>query len=228
MAGFWRSHAGAPGARPDGSMSLNYSSPLGDEVLVVMEGEATVTVVKTGKVHTLTKGTIMCHPKGLELRWDVKGPYFKKYWLIWDCDNVATPSEELVFFNVNDNPPDWQPYSWVEPVEGEHTDGEIYIIKGTGSTGTYMCGLWRAGVGIAGCNPDGSLTIPYTSVYGDETELLIEGATHVRNDETGEEFDCHAGDVIGFHHGVHVTWSQKPPFIRKFWVITNAELPAEA
>jgi uncharacterized cupin superfamily protein len=228
MAGFWRCHAGAPGARNDGSSLLTYSAPLGDEALVVVEGEATVTVVATGEQHLLTPGTIMCHPKNLELTWDIKGPYFKKYWVIWDSPKEATPSEELVIFNTNANPENWEPYSWTEPVEGEFTDGEIYIIKGTGSTGTYMCGLWRAGVGIAGCEPDGSKTIAYTSVYGDETEFLLEGSVHVRNDETGEEFDAHAGDVIGFFPGVHVTWTQNPPFIKKFWVITNEELPAEA
>ncbi len=226
MAGFWRCGPNSPGARPDGSGTVHYSAPLGDECLVVQEGEATVTVVETGEQHLLTPGTIMIHPKGLELRWDVKAPYFKKYWVIWDSPKEATPSKELIFGNTNDNPAEWEPYSWVEPVEGEVIDGEVYFITKTGSTGTMMAGMWRAGVGIAGCNPDGSKTIPYTSVYGDETELLLEGATHVRNDETGEEWDCHAGDVIGFHKGLHVTWTQAPPFIKKFWVITDEELPA--
>jgi uncharacterized cupin superfamily protein len=226
MAGFWRCTPNSPGARPDGSSSLIYSAPLGDEALIVLEGEATVTVVKTGVKHHLTPGTIMCHPKGLELHWETQGPYFKKYWLIFDSPNVAYPSEELVFANVNDNPKDgWEAYSWTEPGEGEWTDGEVLFIKRTGSTGTYMCGLWRAGVGSPGCNPDGSKTIPYTSVYGDETEFILEGTTHIRNDETGETWDCERGDVIGFHHGLHVTWSQDGPFMKKFWVITNEELP---
>jgi uncharacterized cupin superfamily protein len=203
LAGFWRCTPNSPGARPDGSCTLTYSAPLGDEALIVLEGEATVTVVKTGVKHLLTPGTIMCHPKNLELLWDIKSPYFKKYWLIWDSPTEATPSEELVFANVNDNPENgWEPYSWTEPGEGDWTDGEVYFIKRTGSK-----------------------TIPYTSVYGDETEFLLEGTVHIRNDETGEEWDCQRGDVIGFHHGLHVTWSQNGPFIKKFWVITNADLP---
>jgi hypothetical protein len=62
----------------------------------------------------------MCHPKGLELLWETKPPFFKKYWAIWDGTEAATPSNELTFANINDNPDDWQPFSW-EEAEGRRT-----------------------------------------------------------------------------------------------------------
>ena len=46
------------------------------------------------------------------------------------------------------------------------------------------------------------------------------------NEETGEEYDLKAGDVIGLPSGVPVTWTSKPPFLKKFFVITNEALPA--
>jgi uncharacterized cupin superfamily protein len=225
MAGLWRTHAGAPGAAPDGSSSIVYSSPLGDEVAVVLDGAATVTVAKTGKQHRLEPGTIMCHPKGLELRWDIEAPYLKKYWVIWDSPQAATPRDDVIIANVNDNPPAWETYTWTEPLEGDQVCGELFFVCPDGSTGTRMCGLWRSGVGIGGCAPDGSTTVPYTATLGDETILLLEGEVHVRDDETGEEHDFRAGDVLILPSGHHATWTSKAPFTKKLWVITKDQLP---
>jgi uncharacterized cupin superfamily protein len=56
--------------------------------------------------------------------------------------------------------------------------------------------------------------------------LLLEGRAHLRVDETGEEFDFRAGDVIALPSGLHCTWTSEAPFVKKFWVITNEDLPA--
>jgi len=227
MSGLWRAASTAPGCEPDGSCRVRYSAPLGDENLCVLEGEATVTVVSTGKQHHLTPGTIMCHPKGVELLWETKPPFFKKYWVIWDSPKAATPSNELGFANINDNPGDWLPFSW-EEAEGPQDCGELFFIKQSGSTGTMMCGIWRSGKGIHGCDTNGVSTIPYTAPLGDETIILLEGQVHIRDDETGEEYDLQAGDLAGYSHGHHITWTSKGPFVKKFWTITMDQIPAPA
>jgi hypothetical protein len=84
-----------------------------------------------------------------------------------------------------------------------------------------MAGVWRYGIGMPGCAPDGSVTVPYTAPLGDETMLLLDRQVHVRN----EEHDFRAGDVIGLSSGLRQTWTSKGPFAKKFWVITNENLP---
>lgn len=224
-AGFWRYHAGAPGANADGSGTVVWSSPLGDESAVVVEGSAVITVTSTGKQYEVGPGSIVYEPKGLEQRWEIKGPYFKKAWFIWDSDKpTGAKSDDLIIANVNDNPTEWTPYDFTEPLEGDLTKGELVILRPEGTNGTLLSGLWRSGKGIAGSEADGTLVTPYTGTLGDETILLLEGEVHVRNDETGEEFDFRAGDLIALPSGVHVTWTSKGPFVKKFWVITKDEL----
>lgn len=81
-AGFWRYHAGAPGADADGSGTVAWSSPLGDECAVVIEGSAVITVTETGERHEVGPGSIIYEPKGLEQSWEINGRYFKKFWVI--------------------------------------------------------------------------------------------------------------------------------------------------
>jgi uncharacterized cupin superfamily protein len=227
MAGFWRYHAGAPGANPDGSGTVVWSSPLGDECAVVMEGSAVITVKETGKQYEVGPGSIIYEPKGLEQSWEIKGPYFKKFWAIWDgTDATGAKADDLIIGNVNDNPADWTPYDFTEPLEGDLTKGELVILRPEGSTGTLLSGLWRSGKGIPGGEEDGTLVTPYTGTLGDETILLLEGEVHMRNDETGEEWDFRAGDLIAIPSGVHITWTSKGPFVKKFWVITKDALSA--
>ncbi|TQC49943.1 hypothetical protein EEB14_07370 [Rhodococcus sp. WS4] len=77
--------------------------------------------------------------------------------------------------NISDNPESWEPHEWVEPGRGLQAIGKFFALQSTGSTGTLMCGLWRTGGGIAGCEPDGSSTVSYTAPIGDEATLLLEG-----------------------------------------------------
>lgn len=226
-AGFWRYHAGAPGANADGSGTVVWSSPQGDECAIVIEGSATITVKSTGKSYDVGPGSIIYEPKGLEQSWEIKGPYFKKFWANWDgSEPTGAAADDLVIANVNDNPPEWIPFEFTEPLEGDLTKGEFIVLRESGSTGTLLSGLWRSGKGIADSESraDGTLVTPYTGTLGDETQLLLEGEVHVTNDETGEEFDFKAGDVIGLPSGVHLTWTSKGPFTKKFWVVTKDQL----
>ncbi|WP_224401707.1 cupin domain-containing protein [Pseudonocardia sp. ICBG1034] len=228
QAGFWRTGPTAPGANPDGSHTIVYSSPLGDETAVVLEGSATVTVNATGEKHELVPGSVLSHPKGVELTWEVRAPYFKKYWVIWDGTDVnpAAPTEVTVV-NHNDNPQEWAEYHFIEPAEGPQVAGELFFIREGGSTGTHLSGVWRSGKGIAGSDtdPDGTLRTPYTGVLGDETILLLEGEVEVRETESGRVTNYRAGDLIGLNSGQHITWTSKGPFTKKLWVITKDRLP---
>lgn len=223
-AGFWRTHAGAPGAGKDGTHRVVYSSPLGDETACVLEGTATLTVKKTGQKFRIAPGSIVSSPKNLEVLWEIDAPNFKKYWCIFNGTHAtANPPTDLKIANVNDNPPQWQEYHFEEPKEGPQVCGELYFIREGGSTGTMLCGVWRSGKGIAATHyeADGTATTPYTGTLGDETILLLEGEVDVTDTATGQMRSFRAGDVIGLSSGMHVTWRGKGPFVKKLWVITR-------
>lgn len=228
MAGFWRTGPTSPGASSDGAHRVFYSSPLGDETAVVLEGSATLTVKSTGKKHHVSPGSIISSPKGLEVTWDIDGPYFKKYWCIFNGSQpTPNPPKDLLISNINDNPTDWAAYHFTEPKEGPLVAGELFFIRQGGSTGTMMSGIWRSGKGIPGTNVDsnGTLMTPYTGVLGDETILLLEGEVEVVETKTGKRHSFKAGDVIGLSSGMHVTWTSKGPFSKKLWVISRDQLP---
>jgi uncharacterized cupin superfamily protein len=225
-AGLWRTGPGIAGCQPDGSCHVKYSAPDADETVVILEGSAEITVTATGKKYRLEAGSIMSHPKGLDITWEISPPFLKKFWVLWDSPHAATPGADLYVANISDNPATWTPYEWVEPAHGLQVCGELFTIRDTGATGTLMCGLWRTGAGIAGCAADGSSTVPYTAPLGDETMLLLEGRAHLVNEETGEEYDFSAGDVVCLPSGLPVRWTSQAPFVKKFWVITNETPPA--
>ena len=223
--GFWRTGKGIPGCNEDGSCHVDYSAPLGDETMVILEGTATVTVAATGKQYRLEAGTIISHPKGVALSWDIDAPFLKKFWILWDSPAPSVKDDDVYVGHISDNPEAWEPFTWDEPDHGSMVCGELFKLRSTGSTGTLICGMWRAGVGIAGCAPDGSTAIPYTSPLGDEIELLLEGAYHVVNEDTGETHNLRGGDVLAMPRGTRLSWSSKGPFAKKFWLIANASLP---
>jgi len=225
-AGLWRTGYEIPGCEADGSCRINYSAPLGDETMVILEGSAEVTETATGRKHEIAAGTILSHPKGVDLYWEISRPFLKKFWVMWDSPKSATKEDHLYVANVSDNPSTWKPFKWIEPEHGRQTCGEVHTIRRTGSTGSYMCGLWRTGVGIAGCAPNGTATFPYSAPLGDETLLLLEGQANVVNEDTGEEYNLSAGDMVGLPSGLPVTWTSTTPFLKTFKVITRDALPA--
>lgn len=229
QAGFWRTGPTSPGCAKDGSHTVVYSSPLGDETACVLEGSATLTVTATGQKFHIAPGSIVSSPKNLEVTWEINGPYFKKYWCIFNgTQATATPPRDLLVSNMNDNPEEWQEYHFVEPKEGPQVAGELFFIRPGGSTGTMMSGIWRSGKGIAGTNVDakGALVTPYTGTLGDETILLLEGEVDVVETLSGKKHSFRAGDVIGLSSGMHITWTSRGPFSKKLWVITKDQLAA--
>lgn len=227
-AGFWRFAPGSPGAAPDGSMRALYSAPLGDEMAVVLDGCVTLTVQATGERHRATPGSIICSPKNVEVLWEFDAPSFKKFWCIFDGSypNPNAPKDLLVA-NVSDNPPEWQEYAFTEPAEGPLVAGELIVLRGSGATSRAMCGLWRSGKGIAGSDVDatGAMKTVYTATLGDETCLLLEGEVEIVETLSGKRHSFRAGDVIGMSSGMHITWTSKGPFSKKFWVITKDQPP---
>jgi len=224
MAGLWRTGREIPGCESDGSCHVDYSAPLGDETMVILEGSATVTIAATGEQHRLEAGTIISHPKNVVLSWDIDPPFLKKFWIIWDCPNEGTAESGVYVGNINDNPADWMPYEWDEPGHGTQVCGELFALRSTGSTGALKCGLWRTGVDIAGCDVDGSSSVPYSAPLGDETMLLLEGQALLVNEQTGEEYAFKAGDIIALPSGLKTRWTSKGPFVKKFWIITNEDV----
>ncbi|NKJ45050.1 MULTISPECIES: cupin domain-containing protein [unclassified Novosphingobium] len=227
-AGFWRTGPSAPGAAADGSHTIVYSSPLGDETACVIDGTAVLTVIATGKSYKVGPGSIIYSPKGLEVQWEIEGPSFKKWWCIWNgSEPTANPPQDLLIMHTSENPDEWQEYHFVEPAEGAQVAGELYFNRSAGSTGTMLSGVWRSGKGIAGTNVDekGTLVTPYTGVLGDETILLLEGEVEVVETDTGKVHNFKAGDSIGLSSGMHITWTSKGPFSKKLWVITRDVLP---
>jgi uncharacterized cupin superfamily protein len=180
-----------------------------------------------GQKFHIAPGSIVSSPKGLEVKWEISGPYFKKYWCIFNgTQSTANPPRDLLVTNMNDNPADWQEYHFTEPKEGALVAGELFFIRPGGSTGTMLSGIWRSGKGIAGTHVDGkgAMMTPYTGVLGDETILLLEGEVDVVETLSGKQHHFRAGDVIGLSSGMHITWTSRGPFSKKLWVITRDQL----
>lgn len=226
--GLWRAGINVAGCGRDGSCEFEYTAPTGDETLIVLEGTATLTVKSTGKQFQLEAGSIVSQPKNVAVTWKIDGPFFKKFWIVWDCASPGTVENDLYVGHITDDPKSvpgdvktWQPFTWEEQGHGTLTRGELFMLRSTGSTGSLMCGLWRSGVGIIGCEKDGSTHIPYSSPLGDEIELLLEGQFHVSNLDTGEEHHFKGGDILAIPSGANLIWRSKAPFAKKFWFITN-------
>lgn len=222
--GLWRTGKDIAGCNADGSCHVDYSAPLGDETMVILEGTATVTIAATGEQYRLEAGTIISHPKDVALTWDIDGPFLKKFWILWDSPLTGVKEDKVYVGHISDSPENWQPFEWEEPGHGPMVCGELFTLRATGSTGMLTCGLWRAGVGIPGCAPDGSTAIPYTSPLGDEIELLLEGHYRVVNEDTGETHDLKGGDILAMPRGTRLSWSSTSPFAKKFWLIANADV----
>ena len=58
-----------------------YSSELGDETFLVLEGEVHITVEETGEVFEYRVGDIGSWSQGTRTVWDIKAP-FKKFYVV--------------------------------------------------------------------------------------------------------------------------------------------------
>lgn len=221
-AGLWRTGHQIAGCEPDGSCWVKYSAPLGDETMVLLEGAVRITETASGRQHHVAAGSILSHPKHVDLLWEISRPFLKKFWVIWDCPTPGTREDHLYVASIHDNPPQWTPCAWEVPGREPQVCGESHVIRRTGSTGHLRCELWRTGVGIAGCAADGTATVRHATPHGDETMLLIEGRARLVNDETGEVHDLVGGDVIALPAGLPVTWTSQGPYLKLFRVTTRA------
>ncbi|KIW18899.1 hypothetical protein PV08_03188 [Exophiala spinifera] len=224
-SGLWRTGAVMPGCNADGTCDVIYSAPLGDETMLILEGSSEVTVTATGKKYHFEAGSILSHPKHVDLSWHVNAPFLKKFWTIWDCPIPGTKEDDLYVGHINDNPASWTPFSWDEPGVGPQTAGEVSLVRNRGSTGTLQVGLWRTGPGMPGCKPDGSAVFPYSAPLGDETIMVLEGQVTVTEDESGKTSSFQAGDIVALPSGLKITWTSVGPFVKTFFVLTNGTHP---
>ncbi len=135
---------------------------------------------------------------------------------------TATNPRRIHIGNRNFNPSQWTDFGWNDPRHGPQIKGEVAVIRDDGTSGSLQCGLWRTGVGLAGCAPDRSASVRRASPRGDETMLLLEGQAQLVNDETGEIYHLEGGDVIGLPAGLPVTWTSRGPYLKLFRVTTRA------
>lgn len=225
-SGTWRTVAQAAGCRPDGSCTVVYSAPLGDETMFILEGNVEITITKTGRKHRVQAGSMISHPKNLDVTWEISGPFLKKMWVIWDSPNAnAHQFDDMIIRSSNDLVDGWIPFEWDEPVHGPSKEGEIFVLRDKGATGTLMAGLWRTGLTSPVKRADGGCQVKYSSPLGDETFLLLEGAATLTVMQTGEQYHIKAGDIVGHPKNLDVLWDIKTPFLKKYWVITDAESP---
>ncbi|CAO2650359.1 Nn.00g016510.m01.CDS01 [Neocucurbitaria sp. VM-36] len=84
MSGVWRSGKGiaASDCQADGTMTTPYTGTLGDETILLLEGEAEVTETESGKKHNFKAGDIIGLTSGMHITWVSKGPFTKKLWII--------------------------------------------------------------------------------------------------------------------------------------------------
>lgn len=222
-AGLWRTGHQIAGCAADGSCEVVYSAPLGDETMVLLEGTARITETATGKVHHVGAGSIISNPKGVDLHWQIDRPFLKKFWVMWNSPHPVRQFEHLFVASIHDNPAQWTPFEWQEPGLGTQCVGQLHLVRDQGSTGRYLCGVWRTGPGMPGCATDGSVTARYSAPMGDETSLLLEGEVEVVREDTGERHLFRAGDILCLPRGVPVRWTSRAPYVKKFFVITHAD-----
>ena len=225
-SGLWRTSPLSAGCRSDGACHVDYCAPLGDETMLILEGEAFITVRPTGKKHHIKAGSIISHPKGLDATWEIPGPFLKKMWVIWDSPHAGQSAADFFVGNITGKWDAWLPCSGRDLQRSPAPEGEIQILREVGATGTLMCGLWRTGLNSPLRKADGSSSFRTSSALGDETFMVLEGEAVLTVVQTGREYHVEAGDIIGLPKHLDLQWSIKTPFFKKFWIITDAALPS--
>lgn len=84
MSGVWRSGKGIAGSDvdPSGRMITPYTGTLGDETILLLEGEVDVVETLSGRKHSFRAGDVIGLSSGMHVTWTSKGPFSKKLWVI--------------------------------------------------------------------------------------------------------------------------------------------------
>lgn len=84
LSGVWRAGKGIAGSDVDahGTMTTPYTGVLGDETILLLEGQVEITETETGKKHTFKEGDAIGLTSGMHITWVSKGPFSKKLWVI--------------------------------------------------------------------------------------------------------------------------------------------------
>jgi uncharacterized cupin superfamily protein len=84
LSGVWRSGKGIPASHRDesGKTDTPYTGTLGDETILLLEGEVDVTETLTGRKHSFRAGDVIGLSSGMHVTWEGKGPFVKKLWVI--------------------------------------------------------------------------------------------------------------------------------------------------
>ncbi|KAH8176708.1 hypothetical protein LIA77_05126 [Sarocladium implicatum] len=84
LSGVWRSGKGIAGTNVDehGTLVTPYTGVLGDETILLLEGEVDVIETETGKKHSFKAGDAIGLSSGMHITWTSKGPFSKKLWVI--------------------------------------------------------------------------------------------------------------------------------------------------
>ncbi|KAJ4289572.1 hypothetical protein N0V90_010901 [Kalmusia sp. IMI 367209] len=93
MSGVWRSGRGiaASDLQSDGTLTTPYTGVLGDETILLLEGEVEVTETESGNNHYFKAGDVIGLTSGMHITWVSKGPFSKKLWII-TRDELPTPN----------------------------------------------------------------------------------------------------------------------------------------
>jgi uncharacterized cupin superfamily protein len=79
----WRNRSSS-GSSVDakGTLITPYTGTLGDETILLLEGEVEVLETDSGKKHSFKAGDVIGLTSGMHIEWTSKGPFAKKLWVI--------------------------------------------------------------------------------------------------------------------------------------------------
>lgn len=84
LSGIWRSGKGIAGSFVDenGALVTPYTGTLGDETILLLEGEVDVVETDSGRKRSFKAGDVIGLSSGQHITWTSKGPFSKKLWVI--------------------------------------------------------------------------------------------------------------------------------------------------
>ncbi|KAK7403437.1 hypothetical protein QQX98_010803 [Neonectria punicea] len=84
LSGVWRSGKGISGSDVDehGALKTPYTGVLGDETILLLEGEVDIIETESGTKHSFKAGDAIGLTSGMHITWTSKGPFSKKLWVI--------------------------------------------------------------------------------------------------------------------------------------------------